>query len=162
MFTEDRFSDKYWNGGTKFIEIVRKHVNDNGLVKYPCMNCVNGLIKTINVLEAQIIDRRFNPMYTKQIFHGEDEPYECNENVIHDDIDKMYEELNNIVQHSAYVDKDSSTPPQSEYQAGQFDELSTELEVKLWPGCTNFSLLNFLVKLMHIKVMNKWMNSSFD
>ena len=44
MFTEDRFSDKYWNGGTKFIEIVRKHVNDNGLVKYPCMTCVNGLI----------------------------------------------------------------------------------------------------------------------
>ena len=29
-------------------------------------------------------------------------------------------------------------------------------------GCSKFSSLNFLVKLMHIKVINSWSNKSFD
>lgn len=33
---------------------------------------------------------------------------------------------------------------------------------QLYPGCTKFSSLMFLVKLMHIKVLNGWTNKSFD
>ena len=34
--------------------------------------------------------------------------------------------------------------------------------MKIYPGCTNFSSLNILVKLMHLKVLHKWTNKSFD
>ena len=44
----------------------------------------------------------------------------------------------------------------------QFDDLFQEVEAELYPGCTWLSSLNFLVKMMHMKVMNKWTNSSFD
>ncbi|XP_052625705.1 uncharacterized protein LOC128132784 [Lactuca sativa] len=42
-----------------------------------------------------------------------------------------------------------------------FEELLEAVETKLYPGCT-FSFLDFLAKLMHMKVNNKWTDSSFD
>ena len=37
-----------------------------------------------------------------------------------------------------------------------------ETRKPLYPGCTNFFSLNFLVKLMQIKILNNWSNKSFD
>ncbi|KAL6327397.1 hypothetical protein AAG906_019710 [Vitis piasezkii] len=42
------------------------------------------------------------------------------------------------------------------------DYLFSEAHRELYPGCTKFSALSFLVKLMHIKVLNRWSNKSFD
>ena len=36
------------------------------------------------------------------------------------------------------------------------------MEAELYPGYTSYSSLNFLVKLMHLKVIHKWTNKSFD
>ena len=36
------------------------------------------------------------------------------------------------------------------------------MESELYPGCCQFSSFNFLAKLMHLKVLNKWTNKSFD
>ena len=44
----------------------------------------------------------------------------------------------------------------------KLDELFKEVENELYPGCKKFFTLTFLVKLMHIKVLNRWMNKSFD
>ena len=46
--------------------------------------------------------------------------------------------------------------------AQYFDDLFTDIESKLYLGYIKFSFLNFLVKLMHLKVSNKWTNKSFD
>lgn len=44
-----------------------------------------------------------------------------------------------------------------------FNELMNEARDQLYPGCTRFSsLMYFLVKLMHMKVINGWSNKSFD
>ena len=119
-------------------------------------------MQTIDVLEAHIIDRGFNPLYTKWIFHGEVEPEaQVETNNTCEDVDEMYQVLNDIVQHSEDIEGRDPTL-EEEYQGGQFDDLFAELDAELWPGCTTFSSLNFLVKLMHIKVMNKWTNKSFD
>ncbi|XP_060962041.1 uncharacterized protein LOC133032191 [Cannabis sativa] len=40
--------------------------------------------------------------------------------------------------------------------------LFAEAEKELYPGCTVFSSLTFIVNLMHIKVMCDWSNKSFD
>ena len=42
------------------------------------------------------------------------------------------------------------------------DNLFGEAHKVLYLGCTKFSTLTFLVKLMHIKVLNRWSNKSFD
>ena len=43
-----------------------------------------------------------------------------------------------------------------------FDDLLGEPCDQLYPSCTKYSSLNFLVRLMHIKVLNGWTNKSFD
>ncbi|CAI9265521.1 unnamed protein product [Lactuca saligna] len=43
----------------------------------------------------------------------------------------------------------------------KFDDLFKELNTKLYPECSNMSTLNFLARLLHIKVINRWTNSSF-
>ncbi|XP_060668913.1 uncharacterized protein LOC107433057 [Ziziphus jujuba] len=44
----------------------------------------------------------------------------------------------------------------------EFSGLFTEVESELYPGCTKFSALTFLVRLMHIKALNHWSNKSFS
>ena len=44
----------------------------------------------------------------------------------------------------------------------QYDNFFASLNSELYPGVSSFASLNFLVKLMHLKVMNKWTNKSFD
>ena len=46
--------------------------------------------------------------------------------------------------------------------AQYFDNLFTKIELELNLGCIKFSYLNFWVKLMYLKVSNKWTNKSFD
>ena len=41
----------------------------------------------------------------------------------------------------------------------EYEKLFDDLQPELWPGCTKMLALNFIVKLMHIKVLNKWTNS---
>ena len=47
----------------------------------------------------------------------------------------------------------------------EFDKISgmfPETKEDLYPGCLKFTSFNLLVKLMHIKVLNRWSNKSFD
>ncbi|KAA0035646.1 uncharacterized protein E6C27_scaffold285G003370 [Cucumis melo var. makuwa] len=43
-----------------------------------------------------------------------------------------------------------------------FQDLLNEARNEFYPGCSEFSSLNFLVKLMHVKILNGWSNKSFD
>ena len=44
----------------------------------------------------------------------------------------------------------------------EFKDLLSDLQVGLYLGCTKYSSLNFLVKLMHLKVLYKWPNKCMD
>ncbi|XXG42245.1 hypothetical protein AAC387_Pa01g2566 [Persea americana] len=43
-----------------------------------------------------------------------------------------------------------------------FDAMLNDLHLLLYPECKKFSKLEFLVKLMHVKIINRWSNKSFD
>ncbi|CAL5405705.1 unnamed protein product [Camellia sinensis] len=43
-----------------------------------------------------------------------------------------------------------------------FDKLFEDAQRKLYPECTRFTVLSFIIKMLHIKVYNKWSNKSFD
>ena len=44
----------------------------------------------------------------------------------------------------------------------EYEKLFDNIQAELWPGCMKMSALNFMVKLTHIKVLNKWTNTSLD
>ena len=43
-----------------------------------------------------------------------------------------------------------------------FQDLLSKALNELYPNCSEFSSLNFLVKLIHVKVLNGWSNKFFD
>ncbi|XP_028060554.1 uncharacterized protein LOC114264150 [Camellia sinensis] len=43
-----------------------------------------------------------------------------------------------------------------------FNKLLNDAQRELYPGCRKFSLLSFVVKMLHVKVLNKWSNKSFN
>ncbi|XP_028053047.1 uncharacterized protein LOC114257487 [Camellia sinensis] len=43
-----------------------------------------------------------------------------------------------------------------------FNKLLNDAQRELYPGCRKFSLLSFVVKMFHVKVLNKWNNKSFN
>lgn len=53
------------------------------------------------------------------------------------------------------VDKDEDT-------TNIFQDLLNKARNKLYLNCSKFFSLNFLVKLIHVKVLNVWSNKSFD
>ncbi|KAL5564918.1 hypothetical protein UlMin_028082 [Ulmus minor] len=71
--------------------------------------------------------------------------------------DEMFDVLDDIISEEA--DEDAVGGPSSN---DQYDDLFAALRSELYLGVSSFSSLNFLVKLMHLKVLNKWTNKSFD
>jgi len=69
----------------------------------------------------------------------------------------MVDVLGDIISDDAKGDPDGG-----QLSNKQYDDLFAALRSELYLGVSTFSLLNFLVKLMHLKMLNKWTNKSFD
>ncbi|KAD2805775.1 hypothetical protein E3N88_39152 [Mikania micrantha] len=73
---------------------------------------------------------------------------------------EMFDALDDVIGEQNTYDENVN-----EYGDGldtEFDALFKELNTELYPSNNWMSSLNFLAKLMHIKVINKWTDSSFD
>ena len=64
--------------------------------------------------------------------------------------DEMFDVLDDIIS-----DDEEGDPVGGQSSNGQYNDLFTALRYELYPGVSSFSSLNFLVKLMHLKVLNK-------
>ena len=142
--------------------MAKPHVNNRGFIRCPCNRCINNVQHQLEVLETHIHRFGFMSDYNEWIYHGENMNAAGSTNVpqpnsgVHDR-DEMFEVLEDIISNDAEVDQLGAQSSNV-----QHDDLFTALNSELYPGVSLFSSLNFLVKLMHLKVMNKWMNKSFD
>ena len=64
--------------------------------------------------------------------------------------DEMFDVLGDVI---SDVEGD---PISGQSSNAQYDDLFTGLHSKLYLGMSSFSSLNFLAKLMHLKVMSNW------
>ena len=142
--------------------MAKPHVNDRGFIRCPCNRCINNAQHQLEVLESHIHWFGFMSDYNEWIYHGKNVNVASSSNVpqpnsgVHDK-DEMFEVLEDIISNDAEVDQLGSQSSNVQY-----DDLFTTLNSELYPGVSSFSSLNFLVKLMHLNVMNKWTNKSFD
>ncbi|KAL5581895.1 hypothetical protein UlMin_014337 [Ulmus minor] len=152
----------FWQGLQSFLQMVKPHVNDRGFIRCPCDICINNVQHQLEVLETHIHRFGFMSDYDEWIYHGENVNAAGNSNVPQPnsgvpDRDEMFEVLDDIISNDAEVDQLGAQSSNVQY-----DDLFTALNLELYLGVSSFSSLNFLVKLMHLKVMNKWTNKSFD
>ncbi|KAD4586129.1 hypothetical protein E3N88_23730 [Mikania micrantha] len=160
----------FLNGLKKFMEIAKNHVNGEGKGYCPCKSCANSKpsLQNLATIYAHIHDRGFLQLYTTWVYHGEkysnaseiermwasnaDNPPLTN--------NEMFDALDDVIGEQNTYDENVN-----EYGDGldtEFDTLFKEFNTELYLSCNWMSSLNFLAKLMHIKVINKWTNSSFD
>ena len=77
--------------------------------------------------------------------------------------DQMTDVLINLVNESfANEENGNNSGDLVDYELTECEKLFDDLQAELWPGCTKMSALNFMVKLMQIKALNKRTNTSFD
>ena len=154
-------SSEYWNGLQKFLQMAKPFVNDRGFIKYLCIHCLNNSSNQLEDLESYNFRYGFMFGYNQWIYHGEPATVTGRMTVpepsrgIHER-DEMFDVLGDIIND----DVEGLVGGQSSNE--QYDDLFTSLRSELYLSVSSFSSLNFLVKLMHLKVLNKWTNNLFD
>ncbi|KAL5569490.1 hypothetical protein UlMin_026065 [Ulmus minor] len=155
-------SNEFWNGLQHFLQMAKPFVNDRGFIKCLCRRCLNNASHQLEDLESLIFRNGFMFSYNQWIHHGQPATANAGTTVagpsggIHER-DEMFDVLDDIISEDA--DDDAVGGPSSNEQ---YDDLFAALRSELYPDVSSFSSLNFLVKLMHLKVLNKWTNKSFD
>ncbi|KAK9286236.1 hypothetical protein L1049_014622 [Liquidambar formosana] len=84
-----------------------------------------------------------------------------------DNVEEVQEILEDIYAGTfidTYVEESSNSndPHCSKGKEDKFARLLRDTQRELYPSCTKFLLLSFLVKFLHIKTINNWSNKSFE
>ncbi|XP_052181232.1 uncharacterized protein LOC127794290 [Diospyros lotus] len=165
----NRVSPQYVAGIEEFITIAKESLNSAGLTLCPCLNCANRRLQSIDVIRAHLIKKGIDNSYTRWVYHGEEESEEeegvGNEEFFNEQFDGLGEGLHdaagvdlfNIGPTSDFVGNERPAIEEARYE-----KLYEALNNPVYNGCENFSTLTFVVKLMNIKVMNKWSDNSFE
>ena len=152
---KNQLSNQYQEGLSAFINIAKDYVDKSSCTNCPCPRCSNHKCFLVETVRAHIHQYGFNPLYTTWYYHGE---YDVMTNLINESVDEMVAVINDVVGNNS--DHDMSEEVEADVlgdaQHDEFKELLSKLESALYPGCTKYSSLNFLVKLMHLKVLYKW------
>ncbi|XP_042942741.1 uncharacterized protein LOC122276915 [Carya illinoinensis] len=181
MHIEDRLhSTEYAEGVRQFLSMVLAHTPNTNQIRCPCRRCRNRAFHSIRIVDDHFFFRGIDPTYTEWIFHGEDDPFlsaalsaneEADTSSNNDYIDDLEEMLDDI-RHGSYMDHHSTdegyidADDQDQTFDGRtnfnFKELVADAQHPLYPSCTKFSKLSFIVKLLHIKSIGGWTVKSFD
>ncbi|XP_039138843.1 uncharacterized protein LOC120276184 [Dioscorea cayenensis subsp. rotundata] len=78
-------------------------------------------------------------------------------------VDDMVDMIADVYPHIANEREHNPNNPQEPNEdAKKIFKLLDDAKQPLFPGCDKYSILSFVVKLMHIKCMNAWSNNSFN
>ncbi|XP_060959174.1 uncharacterized protein LOC133030448 [Cannabis sativa] len=167
LFTHSVHNNKFY---LKRVERARKSDCPHQLVSFADQSlCEFEAPKSMagDVIRAHLIRNGIVNSYIKWIYHGEEEleeEIENNEDVPyeHDDLgaglhDATGVEFVNIGSTYEFIVDSRPAAEQARYE-----KLYEALNSPLFKGCENSSALTCVVKLMNIKVLNKWSDSSFE
>ncbi|KAF5471704.1 hypothetical protein F2P56_008477 [Juglans regia] len=170
-------SPAYAEGVNTFLTLARNHSRGIDRIRCPCRECRNMFFLPIFEVESHLYIKGINPNYTHWIFHGEEETRSFNaddEDSERDGADEYIDDMVHMlddIRSGTFVDvpQDHTDPlPTSgsilddPSSSSSFDQLLEDARRPLLPGCTKFSKLSFIVKLLHIKTLGGWSIKSFD
>ncbi|XP_060973950.1 uncharacterized protein LOC133039138 [Cannabis sativa] len=156
---------EYWECLQAFLAMASAYKNSDGKIRCPCVRCLNTRFEPLNIVEAHIFDWGFDNGYQKWIYHGEAEVEvprnevsrnEVLESILDDEDDEMIPIIEDFIRPT--TEEVQTNPDSFQY----YDDLFEEIEAELYPGCHWISSLNFLAKLLHLKVRGKIPISVFD
>ncbi|KAJ8644487.1 hypothetical protein MRB53_006235 [Persea americana] len=122
------------------------------------------------------VDISPNPVYKNWIRHGE-EYVSCHKEEIDEievddmsETDPMITMLNDIAcglapeYTSCETEEAGGSNPHSgaDGEVLRYFEILDDAQTELYPGCKDFSILSFIIELLHLKALNQWSDTSFD
>ncbi|XP_026417108.1 uncharacterized protein LOC113312578 [Papaver somniferum] len=166
MQGKSRLHPAYKRGVREFIKIFRDHTDSMGRTRCPCARYKNSHLEPIQVVEDHLQDFGIHRNYTLWIHHGEDYETVSDDDGVDEEETQGYttdgvSELLEDVCARANNNESSGTQNSCE-NIDMFDSLLKDACKPLYPNCKNFSKLEFVIRLMHIKIMNHMNNKSFQ
>ncbi|XP_028068682.1 uncharacterized protein LOC114271251 [Camellia sinensis] len=122
--------------------------------------CVNVVRQNFQIVQIHLLQHGIIPTYI--IWHVHGEPRESNEAYHHDIPVEGNEDLGGI---DALVEdriRGELTNTTQEEEVRTFDKLLNDAKREVYPGCTNYTLLKFVIEILNMKVTNHWSNKSVD
>ena len=175
----NRLSTEYREGVKQFINVARS-LSPGGIdTRCPCRACANLKFQTFSVVDSHLYQYEFTQSYTQWVHHGEScalPPVVSRvddrvSNDADDHGDGLHELLHDVIAGTYMGDNvgEASTSRISPIReestvdyVDEFDSLMGDANRQLYPGCTKYSKLHFVIKLMHLKTLNGWSNKSVD
>ncbi|XP_042950301.1 uncharacterized protein LOC122282416 [Carya illinoinensis] len=181
MHIGDRMhSNDYASGIKQFLNLAKAYASGRDCIRCPCRRYRNRTFHPFSVVEDHLFIAGIDPFYTEWIFHGEEETLPdttssdedgdaaYNDNDYIDDVDEMLDDIRvgSFMDNSGRT-KFSPDGGQERHTSSaplhlNFDDLLDDARQPLYPSCTEFSKLSFIVKLLHIKTIGGWTVKSFD
>ncbi|XP_026419993.1 uncharacterized protein LOC113315971 [Papaver somniferum] len=181
---KDRTSDEYVKGIQSFMAVAMNYTDAKQKTLCPCRSCQNKNPKRkLDLIERHLRSNGFSSSYQVWVHHGEklnlndflphsNRQDEASSSMQHNDEpepDEMFEMIDSLSlpipidngssgEPVERADANNDHPKLTESILGLLEEARRELH----PGCSNMSSLNFLVKLMHIKVLNHMSIKAFN
>ncbi|XP_028087366.1 uncharacterized protein LOC114288079 [Camellia sinensis] len=157
---DGRISRAYNDGVISFLRFGMAVIDQDGKILCPCRKCANVVHQNFQIVQIHLLQHGIIPTYT--IWHVHGEPRESNEAYHHDIPVEGNEVLGGI---DALVEdriRGESTNTTQEEEVRTFDKLLNDTKCEVYPGCTNYTLLKFVIEILNMKVTNHWSNKSVD
>ncbi|KAG8069386.1 hypothetical protein GUJ93_ZPchr0005g16246 [Zizania palustris] len=152
-----------------FIEFAFSNAAKGSKILCPCKSCKNSCWRVSGVVREHLIYEGFMDGYLTWVNHGEQtsscftnsmqpERVEVENSPEEDDISGLLEDLAGGLNDMGDLDGNEG---QHKEDIEAFYKLVENAGQELYPGCKKFSMLRFIVRLLHCKFVGGWSNKSF-
>ncbi|CAL5388172.1 unnamed protein product [Camellia sinensis] len=175
----NRMSSEYINGIDEFLLFAYTNRVEGSMISCPCRKCENRYYFVREGVREHLILNGFFKKYKHWINHGESyvslHGNRENETLANLDIgDDMIGMIQGAMGNPHAGTSLEGNEPQGpdphafEPQLGpnaetaKYFKLLQDAQSELYPGCQKFTSLSFIVRLLHLKVLNQWTDKSVD
>lgn len=171
VHSKGRLSPEYQAGVFAFVESAKRDVE--GKMRCPCKKCCNAYRFDGKLVGGHLIAHGILESYTTWYYHGETPASSLipevvgNVEMVNEDrdesrgIDALLED-NIRAENIGYNGGGEPTHTSQNDSSEKFDKLVIDAQREVYPGCTEFNLLQFVISVMNMKVVNKWSNKSLN
>ena len=158
---------RFFHGAKEFSERAKLYVNSDGKASCPCRHCRNASLQLPDTVFHHIVNNGFDLSYKTWIYHGEhlpgfgsDQSDEAG-STDGEPTDGVDDLLHDVFTHDDGVGEDGESD-NPRHSNPDVEQLFVDMEKPLFEGCEDFSVLSFLLRLMHVKVTCKMTNHAMD
>ena len=156
---DGRLSRPYIEGVNAFINFAKAVVDLSGNIPYPCIHCVNCYRQSLHIVHIHLFHCGIMQSYINWYNHGESRVLNKN---IHDNEMSDDNHMDGI---DALVGDQIKGKPRNateDEEVRHFDKLEEDAKCELYLGCTDYSILKFVIEMLNVKIKTNLSNKGLD